>query len=172
MPKKPKPQPKKPLKTKQKIESKPVTITSRKSYWIVITVFMVVFGIFYGYSTKVAVTAIAIMIASVLSVIAFAYYLRFEPSTVKTKTRAIYLFVGASIIGFLIWFAVILLIKAVGFEPQIANSIGDEFFLITSFVIFLAFGAFIGDLIGKNKDALRLSFHKTKNKLFRIADES
>lgn len=172
MPKIPKAQPKKQPKTKQQIKQKtqpkPISLTSRKSYWIILTVFMVVFGSVYGYMMNVSAAAIGIILASVVVVISFAGYIKFKPSTMKATIRATFIFAGASIIGFLIWVATILLTSAVGVEPQIAKSIGNGFFAITSLIICLISGGFIGELIGKNKEKLQLSIHKTKNKLFRL----
>ena len=171
MPKTSKTQPKKQLKTKNKVQSKPVSITSRKSYWIFLTIAMVLFGVFFGYSENVAVAAIGIMLASVLAVIAFAWYLKFKPSPLKATLRATFIFVGASVIGFLIWVVMILIIGATKVQPQIANSIGDGFFIVTSFIICLISGGFIGDLIGKNKEAIQLFLHNIRNRIFGLGTE-
>ena len=73
MPKKPKTKPKTYPKNKRKIkpEPAPISITSRKSYWIILTVMMTIFGLGYGVWMEVAVPAIAILLASVLAVIVF-----------------------------------------------------------------------------------------------------
>jgi cation transport ATPase len=156
MPKTPKTQPKKQLKTKakQKVQPKPVSITSRKSYWIALTLTMVVFGIFSGYTNRMAVGAIGLLIGSVLTLIGFAFYLNFYPSTLKATQRALYLFVGASIIGFSIWAVIVLLLNATSLMPHIVTDVGNSFFAITTLIICLISGAFIGDLIGKNKERL------------------
>jgi cation transport ATPase len=156
MPKTPKTQPKKQLKTKakQKVQPKPVSITSRKSYWIALTLTMVVFGIFSGYTNKMAAGAIGLLIGSVLTLIGFAFYLNFYPSTLKVTQRALYLFVGASIIGFSIWAVIVLLLNATSLMPHIVTDVGNSFFAITTLIICLISGAFIGDLIGKNKERL------------------
>jgi cation transport ATPase len=156
MPKTPKTQPKKQLKTKakQKVQPKPVSITSRKSYWIALTLTMVVFGIFSGYTNRMAVAAIGLLIGSVLMLTGFAFYLNFYPSTLKATQRALYLFVGASIIGFSIWAVIVLLLNATSLMPHIVTDVGNSFFAITTLIICLISGAFIGDLIGKNKERL------------------
>jgi hypothetical protein len=125
---------------------------------------MVVFGSVYGYMMKVAAAAIGLLLASVLFIIAFAYYLRFKPSTLKTSVRATFVFVGACVIGFCIWAAVVLLSVATGLWVQIADSMGEGFFSITSMIICLIAGAFIGDLIGKNREQISIFL---KNKLSR-----
>jgi cation transport ATPase len=155
----PKIQPKKAkLKTKNKAEPKPVSITSSKTYWITLTIMMVVFGSVYGYMMKVPAEAIGLLIATVLMVIGFAFYLKFKPSLQKSISRATFLFVGASVIGFLIWVALVLLSGVTGFWLQISTSIGDNFFAITSMIICLICGAFIGDQIGDNKEKISLFF--------------
>jgi len=144
------------LKTKNKAQPKPVSITSSKAYWITLTLAMVVFGSVYGYIMKVAVAAIGLLLASVLFIIGLAFYLKFKPSTLKNSSRATFIFGGASIIGFLIWAAVVLLLDATGIWVEIAASIGDNFFAITSLIICLISGAILGDLIGNNKEKISL----------------
>jgi cation transport ATPase len=155
----PKTQPKKSkMKTKNKAEPKPVSITSSKTYWITLTIIMVIFGSVYGYMKKVPADAIALLIATVLMVIGFAFYLKFKSSLQKNNSRAVFLFVGASVIGFLIWVALVLFWGAAGLWVQISGSIGDNFFAITSMIICLICGAFIGDEIGDNKEKISLFF--------------
>ncbi len=43
-------------------------------------------------------------------------------------------------------------LTATGINTQIANSIGEDFFAVTTLIICLIIGAFIGDLMGKNKE--------------------
>jgi TRAP-type C4-dicarboxylate transport system permease large subunit len=150
MPQKTKKQLKKQLKAKQKSEPKSVSLTSRKSYWVMLTVFLVIFGAVIGLLNDVSIAAVAIMLSAVVSVVALAAYIKFTPSALKARARAIMLLAGAMIAGFLTWVAVVLVAK-VTLEPAIGNAIGDEFFLVTSSIICLAVGAFIGDLIGKTK---------------------
>ncbi len=154
----------KPKKTKLETQPKQVSITSSKYYWLTLTLVMVVFGSVYGYMMKVAAAALGLLLASVLFIIAFAYYLRFKPSTLKTSVRATFVFVGACVIGFCIWAAVVLLSFATGLSVQITDSMGEGFFSITSMIICLVTGAFIGDLIGNNKEQISIFL---KNKLSR-----
>ncbi|MGA2680855.1 MAG: hypothetical protein ABSF44_03540 [Candidatus Bathyarchaeia archaeon] len=162
----PKPYPKtQPKKTKPNTKTngqpKPVSITSSKTYWITLTLLMLVFGSFYGYLMKVALAAIGIMLASVLFLIGFAYYLKFKQSPLTNSSRATFLFGGACVIGFAIWVVIVLLSSLVGLWAPIALSIGDNFFAITSLIICLTSGAFIGDLIGNNKEKISV-FLKSK----------
>lgn len=157
----PKNQPKKAkVKPKNKAEPKTVSITSSKTYWLMLTLMMVVFGSVYSYIMKVAVAGIGLLLASVLFIIGFAYYLKFKPSPLKNSSRATFLFGGACIPGFGIWVAVILLSDVTGLWAQLAGSVGDYFFAITTLIICMISGAFIGDLIGFNKEKINLFFSR------------
>ncbi len=145
----------KPKKTKFKDQPKPVSLVKRKSYWITLTLFMLVFTIVFGYANKISVEGEALILATIFSIIAFAFYLGFKPS-VKYDKRATFMFAGASIVGFCIWAAMVLALSANGIILQIVNLTGTYFFSITSLIICLIAGAFIGDLIGKNKEAINI----------------
>ncbi len=151
MPKKPKTQPKKQLKKKQKDEPRPVSILSSKSYWVGLTVAMVVFGLALGIVSNVNPAAIAMMLGAVVAVIAFAGYLKFTKSAIRMKYKVTFIFAGVSIIGFLIWVATIYLIRIGNLEGLIVAPVGEGFFAITSLIICLVLGAFIGDLIGRSR---------------------
>lgn len=145
----------KPKKTKFKDRPKPVSLMKRKSYWITLTLFMFVFTIVFGYAMKISAEGEALILATIFSIIAFAFYIGFKPS-IKYDKRATFMFVGASIVGFCIWAAIVLSLGAVGILLQIVNVVGISFFTITTLSICLIAGAFIGDLLGKNQEALRL----------------
>jgi len=160
----PKTQTKKTLgkKNQPKTPPKPVTITTRKSYWISLTLFTVVFASFFGYSVKMPLENIVVMLVSVLFLIGFAVYIRFKPSTLAGNKRALFIFVGASVIGFSIWAATVLSLNATLLLGQIANAIGEGFFVTTSLMICLISGAFIGDWIGEKREYISIFL---KNKL-------
>ncbi len=161
-----------PKKTKPKKkfrdQPKPVSLLRHKSYWIMLTIIMVVFSLAYGFLMEISVGKEALILASILTVIGFAFNIGFKPSSYDKK--ATFIFVGASIIGFCIWAAMVFLFIATGINTQIANSIGEDVFAVTTLIICLTVGAFIGDLIGKNKETLQISTHKIKNKIFRLND--
>jgi hypothetical protein len=152
----------KPKKAKGKPQPASVSITSRKSYWIFLTVTMVVFGSVYGYVMKAAAAAIGMLLISVLFLIGFLYYIKFTPSTLRATERATFIFAGATVIGFLIWVAIVLSLAVTGFTSQIGAAIGNNFFAITSLTICLIGGGFIGDAIGKNKNELKLFLTKIR----------
>ena len=145
----------KPKKTKFKDQPKSVSLVKRKSYWITLTLFMLVLTIVFGYAMKISAVGEALILGTIFSIIAFAFYIEFKPS-IKYDKRVTFIFAGASIVGFCIWAVMVLSLGATGILLQIVNLVGTSFFSITSLIICLIAGAFIGDLIGKNKEALRL----------------
>ncbi|MGD0995768.1 MAG: hypothetical protein ABR909_09645 [Candidatus Bathyarchaeia archaeon] len=150
----PKTQPKKSKRKKPqpKTQSKPVSITTRKSYWISLTLFTIVFASVFGYFVNMSLERIVMMLVTVLLLIGFAFHIRFKPSTATVNKRALFIFVGASVIGFSIWAVMVLSLNATELQTQIANTIGDDFFAITSLMICLILGAFIGDWIGEKRN--------------------
>jgi len=105
---------------------------------------------------------IVMMLVTVLLLIGFAVYIRFKPSTATADKRAIFIFVGASVIGFCIWAIIVLSLNSTELHTQIASAIGDSFFAITSLMICLILGAFIGDWIGEKRERISIFL---KNKL-------
>ena len=105
---------------------------------------------------------IVMMLVTVLLLIGFAFYIRFKPSTTTVNKRALFIFVGASVIGFSIWAVTVLSLNATELHTQIASAIGDDFFAITSLMICLISGAFIGDWIGEKREHISIFL---KNKL-------
>jgi len=146
-------------KSQLKQQPKPVNLLNHKSYWVILTAVTLAFGLFYGYVGKITVGREAIAISVVLALIGFAFYMGYKPQSYDKK--ATFVFVGASVAGFCIWAAMVLTFNATGIHQQIANSIGDNLFAITSLVFCLLAGAFIGDVIGKNRE--RISFLLTPN---------
>jgi hypothetical protein len=105
------------------------------------------------------------MLGSVLSVIGLAFYIGYKPYENYDK-RPTFFFVGASFIGFGIWALMVLSLNAFGVLIQISSLIGESLFVSTSLIIHLVLGAFIGDLIGKNRETVLIFAHKFRNRLF------
>ena len=137
-------------KTQLKARPKPVSLMTSKSYWITLTIVTLALTFAYGDLMKISLEKETLILGSLLFLIGFAFYIGFKPYANYNK-RATFIFVGASIIGFCIWVAVVLFFNATGINSQIANSVGGGLFDVTSLMICLISGAFIGDLIGKNK---------------------
>ena len=152
----------KPNKPQPKTQSKPVSITTRKSYWITLTLTIIVFASVFGYFMNMPLENIVMMLVTVLLLIGFAVYIRFKPSTITVNKRALFIFVGASVIGFSIWAVTVLSLNATELHTQIASAIGDDFFAITSLMICLILGAFIGDWIGKNRERISVFVNKLR----------
>jgi hypothetical protein len=140
---------KNPLKT----QPTPVNLLKRKSYWITLAITTLAFSFVYGFLMQISLEREALIVGSILSVIGLAFYVGFISPTNYSK-RAVFLSAGASIIGFSIWAALVLSLNTVALQLQITRSIGEDLFAITSLVICLVAGAFIGDLIGKNAERI------------------
>jgi lysylphosphatidylglycerol synthetase-like protein (DUF2156 family) len=162
----PKTQPKKTRRKKPlpKTKSKPVNITTRKSYWITLTLVITVFASVFGYFMSMSLENIVMMLVTVLLLIGFAVYIRFKPSTTTVDKRALFMFVGASVIGFGIWAVILLSLSATELHTQIASAIGNGFFTITSLMICLILGAFIGDWIGERRERISIFLKNKLNK--------
>jgi len=87
--------------------------------------------------------------------IGLVFSIKYKPST-NYDRRKTFMYVGAATVGFGIWVALVFFFNATGINLQIVSSIGVTLFTVTSLMICWISGAFIGDLIGKNKE--RLSF--------------
>ena len=167
MPKPPKTKPKtypkiQPKKIKPKVQPKPVSITTSKFYWISLTTIIVIAVLGYGFLTGVAMQKIVLIMLTLFSVIALAWYIRVKPSTMPTKLRATYMFVGAAVVGFSIWAVTIVVLGATGLGMQVSNLLGDQLFIITSQVIFFVAGAFIGEWVGLNRTSISSFFGKLR----------
>ena len=138
-------------KTKRSPQPQPVSITSKKSYWITLTSVTVFATAVYAYAIGIALPQIALLVAAVVLALGFVGYVRVTPSKFVTFWRAVFIFAGISIIGFSIWAAMIYYSMQTGVLASVVNSLGDQFFGVTSLVICLAVGGFIGELISKNK---------------------
>lgn len=149
----PKPQKQKP-KQKQKIKPKtkktaPETpgITTKKSYWVFLSVLFIVVSAIFGVVMSLSVGQIAFLTVTIVVLIAVIGFIRTTPSNLSLSKRATFIFAGASIIGFIIWAAITLS----GAMTPIAQENGEVFIVVTSFTLCLTVGAFIGEMIGRNK---------------------
>jgi len=113
----------------------------------VLAVVSAVFGAVMG----INLAQTAFLVLTVVVLIGFVGFIRVTPSKLSLGKRAALLIVGASIIGFSIWAAIVLNLNSTGIMAQIVNSLGEQFFAVTSLAICLTSGAFIGELIGRNK---------------------
>jgi hypothetical protein len=150
--------------THSRAQQEPVSIFKSKYYWISLAATILVFTFVLGYILQMSEEKELLMLGSVLSVIGLAFYIGYKPS-VNYDKRATFFFVGATVIGFGIWALIVLSLNAFGVLAQISSLTGDSFFVITSQIICLVLGAFIGDFIGKNREAVLFFAHKFRNRL-------
>jgi len=149
---------------KLNVNSEPVNITKSKFYWISLTVATVIVVLGYGIVASIALVQLGLILVTVLSVIGVAGYVRLKPSILTAKTRATYLFVGAAVIGYGIWAAMVLTLAVSGVGAQFSNVLGSQFFIVSTQIIFLALGAFIGEYLSTN-DAFQAFAGKIKQKI-------
>ncbi|MCL2172990.1 MAG: hypothetical protein LBH62_04610 [Nitrososphaerota archaeon] len=148
------------IKTKQKTPLSTPGITTKKWYWVMLTVVMVAVFSVVGYISNLDLIEIAVLMFVIAILIGLIGYVRITPSNLPATKRATFLFVGASVIGFGIWAAIMLV--AINTE-LIASIFSNPFFVIPSFIIFLIVGAFIGELLGKNRRVQALLFKTESN---------
>jgi hypothetical protein len=158
---KPKIYPKKQIK---KTPVQPVNITKSKFYWIALSIVTVVCILILGVATNIPIQKVALIMTTVLSVLGLAGYIRVKPSNLTIKSRATYLFVGAAVIGYGIWAVMVILLAVTGLGVQVANPLGDQLFIVSTQIIFIVMGAFIGDMLSKNMTFLSFA-GKIKEKL-------
>ena len=138
-------------KSQRKIQPQRGGLTTKKSYWIILTSLFAISSFVSGYAMNFTWAKIALLTITLVAIIGFVGFLQVIPSIMRKTRRATFIFVGASIIGFSIWATIVLTLRATGFTSQITNLMGEQFFAVTSFATCLTIGAFIGDLIGKNR---------------------
>ena len=151
-------------KTQLKAQPKSASLLKSKYYWIFVSLIVLVFTVAYGYLIQISLGKEVLILGSIFMVIGFAFYIGFKPYP-SNKKRAVLILIGASIIGFSIWAVMVLSLNATGLLIQILSSIGDSFFAITSLIICLVAGAFIGDLIGKNIETVLGLAHKFRSRV-------
>lgn len=151
MPEPSKTKPKQKTPPKRKVETKTPSITTKKSYWIALAVVLAVSSVILAISMGLDTVRTAILVVTVLVPIGVYGYIRVTPSNLSLSKRLTFLFIGASIIGFGIWAAIVMIGGVYGLMAMLTNALGSQFFITTSLVICLSAGTFIGELIGKNK---------------------
>jgi ABC-type transport system involved in cytochrome c biogenesis permease component len=156
MPKRSKTKPKQKIKPKHKVEPEPA-ITTKKSYWIILAVVLTLSSAVLGLMSGLDIKRTAILAVTILAPICALGYHKVTPSDLTLSKRATFLLIGISVIGFGIWAAIVLIGGVYGTTAMLVGALGSQFFVVTSLVICLSIGAFVGELIGNNKEVqLRL----------------
>ena len=133
------------IRPKAKAEQQPTRLTNKKSYWITLTTVFAIASAVFGQMQGFRLIQTVLLAITISVVIGMVGFIGVSPSSLSFSKRATFIFVGASVAGFGIW-----AVLAIVVLPQL-GAIVDEFFIFTSFIICLAIGAFIGELIGRNK---------------------
>lgn len=109
--------------------------------WISTIIITLILGLFNYLFLHFPLDKVITYIIVTIILISFAYYIRIRPS--MRVNRAIYILLGITPIGFIIWVAYALLVA------RYVNEIfGSNASLIITIIIYL-FGAYIGDRIGR-----------------------
>lgn len=155
---------KRPNEKKAKALPPSPSIFKSKNYWIFLSILILVLGVAFGYLAQISVGKELLMLATIFALIGFAFYLGYKPSQTDKK-RILLILIGVSIIGFSIWAVIVLVVNAAGLLLPITSSTGTDFFAITSLIICLVLGAFIGDLIGKNMETILFFARKFRSRV-------
>jgi DNA-binding HxlR family transcriptional regulator len=121
--------------------------------WIILTVASIIIAALNGYFLNIPIERTATVIAVLLLLTGFAFYIRIRPST--SGNRALFIATGAFVIGFLFWAIIVLSMNASGLRWQIVSlsgNVGDDFFALTSLIICWIAGGLVGEWIGKKRN--------------------
>lgn len=121
--------------------------------WIVFTIASIIIALITGIFSNIPLENTLTVITIILIANGFGIYIRLKPS--KSGNRAFFIFVGASILGFLLWAMVIMLMNSTGISVSItrhSGQIGSYFAWIASIIICWIIGGFIGDVIGRRRN--------------------
>ncbi len=154
----------KPKEKTAKAQLKTSSIFRSKNYWIFLSILILVLTVAFGYLAQIPVGKELLTLATIFTLIGFAFYLTYKPSETD-KRRILLMLIGASIIGFVIWAILVLFLNAGGLLQQISSLIGIDFFAVASLIICLVTGAFIGDLIHKNMEKILALAHSFRNRV-------
>ncbi|MDR2707233.1 MAG: hypothetical protein LBB87_00575 [Nitrososphaerota archaeon] len=152
------------LKAKQaaQSETRSSSITTKKSYWVMLSVVIVAVFSVVGYMLEFALVDLAALMFAIVFLIGLIGYIRVTPSNLSNSKRGTFLFVGISVIGFSIWAIIMLILTKAG---KIETVFGERVFLLfPSLIICLIVGAFIGELMGRNS-RIQHFFFKPKDDL-------
>lgn len=120
--------------------------------WIILTVASVILLILNGYFLNIPIERTALALAILLLATAVAFYVRIRPST--SGNRIFFVAVGAGCLGFLLWFAVSLIILDTGIRWTILKTTGDlgnDLFALATLIICWVIGGYIGDWLGRRR---------------------
>jgi len=127
-----------------------------KPYGISLTISIIAIGFVSVLFFKVPLErAIPATVLTLLAVGA-GYYMRVRPNI--TFNRAMYMSLGAIVLGFVLWGGLTIFLNATGTRRLIDQTIPDGVLALITLILCYIAGGFIGDLIGKSRD-YRLPFY-------------
>ena len=116
-----------------------------KPLWIAVLLMTIAAGVVGYFLLHVPLERMVSGVALTFLCVGIAYYIRVRPS-IKVN-RAIYILLGITPIGFVLWIAYALTIGR-----HVTNYLGAWTSLIISFTVPYIIGAFIGDWIGRRRN--------------------
>jgi FtsH-binding integral membrane protein len=149
------------LKAKRNAQPEAPGITTKKSYWVMLSIVMVAVFSVAGYVMDLGVVNIAVLMVTIVFLVGLIGYVRITPSNLSNSKRGTLLFVGASVIGFSIWAIPMYILITTELIESVFN---NPFFIVPSLIICLTLGAFIGELMGRNS-RIQKFFFKSKDDL-------
>ena len=164
MPKPSKTKPKQKVKPKRNAEPEETSFTTKKAYWITLSGVLAITAAVLSLLIGLDATRAVIFTITVLVPIGVYGYIRVTPSNLSLSKRLTFLFIGASVIGFGIWAAIVLIGGFYGLTASLVNAWGSQFFVTTSLVICFSVGIFVGELIGKIKSVQIRLFNSLEDK--------
>ena len=143
------------LKAKRTAQPETLGITTKKSYWIMLSIVMITVFSVVGYMMQLEIVEIAVLMIPIILIISLIGYVRITPSNLSKSKRGTFLFVGASVIGFSIWAIPAFILMTTGILDSMIENL---FYVIPSLFICLIIGAFIGEFMGKNSRIQKFFF--------------
>jgi hypothetical protein len=121
-----------------------------KPYWIILTVSVIVVGVvsvlFFNVPLERAIPATVLILLAT----GFGYYIRVRPN-VKFN-RGVYVGLGVFVLGFMLWFFLMISLNATGIRRLIDQTIPDGVLALITLLLCYIAGGFVGDLTGKRRN--------------------
>ena len=121
-----------------------------KPYWIILTISVIIFGVVSTLFLNIPLERALMSTVLILLAVGLGYRMRTKPNL--TFNRAMYIGIGAVVLGFMLWGGLTVILNATGIRWLIDQTIPDGILAITTLILCYITGAFIGDLIGKRRD--------------------
>jgi hypothetical protein len=121
-----------------------------KPYWIILTVSVIVFGVVSALFLNVPLERVIPATVLILLATGFGYYMRVRPN-IKFN-RGMYVGLGVFVLGFVLWFFLMISLNATGIRRLIDQTIPDGVLALITLLLCYIAGGFIGDLIGRRRD--------------------